>query len=116
MRPRPLPGSRRGTSCTPVDRQRQRAWLSSLAFEVDTISALIERLKHGDPSLPALACIRGELRAVAGEPTLGWQEIDHVLRRLTTPTPSTARLVLFAGEPHGRLGRGRPSVGTLSGG
>ena len=88
----------------PLTDKGQRAWLSSLASEVDTISALIERLEHGDPSLPALARIRGSCARCRWRATLGWQEIDHVLRRLTTPTPSTARLVLFAASLMGDPG------------
>ena len=60
------------------------------------VSGLISSLERDDPALPALARIRGELRSVSGEPRLGWEEIDGVLATGLAPTPTTARLVLYA--------------------
>jgi hypothetical protein len=78
--------------------------VTELALEVDTIAALIDCAQGDDPAVPYLARLRGELRAVAGEPLVGGAEIDAVLRRVTIPTPATARLVLFAATLLGDAG------------
>ena len=88
----------------PLRQRGDRAWLARLALEVETISGLISSLERDDPSLPALARIRGELRSVAGEPRLGWEEIDGVLGTGVARTPTTARLVLYAANLMGDAG------------
>jgi predicted ATPase len=88
----------------PLGRRGQRAWLSALSLEVPTVTALVESLPPDDPMVPYLARIRAELRAVGGEPRFGREEVDDVLRRVTTPTPATARLMLFAATMLGDAG------------
>ena len=80
----------------PLRQRGDLTWLSRLALEAETVSGLISSLARDDPSLPSLARLRGELRSVAGEPRVGWEEIDGVLATGLAPTPSTARLVLYA--------------------
>jgi predicted ATPase/class 3 adenylate cyclase len=89
----------------PLADRGDRSWLSRLATEVDTMTGLISSLAPDDPSLPLLARIRGELRAVSGETKLGWEEADDVLARVPAPTPSTVRLEFFAASLVGDAGR-----------
>jgi predicted ATPase/class 3 adenylate cyclase len=88
----------------PLGGRGQRGWLTGLALEIDTIAALIDTAAPNDATVAYLARLRGELRAVSGEPLAGRAEIDDVLARVTIPTPATARLVLFAATLAGDAG------------
>ncbi len=88
----------------PLANRGDRTWLGRLALEVDTVTALISSIAPEEPSLPALARLRGELRSVSGNPRLGWEEIDAVLARLADPTPGSARLMLYAASLMGDSG------------
>jgi hypothetical protein len=89
----------------PLAQRGNRAWLTSLAAELDTLSALIDGMEPAGDVVAGLARLRAELRAVAGQPRLGCEEIDAVLARATIPSPAVARLLLLAGSLLGDAGQ-----------
>jgi predicted ATPase/class 3 adenylate cyclase len=89
----------------PWSQRGNRSWLSSLMPELDTLSALIDGLGPADETVAALARLRAEPRAVAGQPRLGVEEIDAVLARVTTPSPAVARLLLVSASLLGDAGQ-----------
>jgi predicted ATPase/class 3 adenylate cyclase len=89
----------------PLAQRGNRAWLSSLVPELDTLSALIDGLEPSTDVVPALARLRAEPRAVAGQPRLGCDEIDAVLARNTQPSAAVARLLLVSASLLGDAGQ-----------
>ncbi len=88
----------------PMRRRGDPAWISALAVEIDILSGLIDEMAPSDDDLPALARLRGEIRTVRAEHRTAVEEIDRVLTRRTTWTPSWVRLELFAASVLGELG------------
>ncbi len=89
----------------PLAQRGNRAWLNSLVAELDTLSALIDGLDPTTDVVPALARLRAEPRAVAGQPRLGCDEIDAVLARITRPSAAVARLLLVSASLLGDAGQ-----------